>query len=119
MEINKKRTKALYISTDGKVDKNNKTRYIIGTQEDFNFLLTGNKNKKCAKEILIKDFILLYNNNNESNLKNTFVSRYVDNTEVCGPVIILKKDKDLDPDTFRWVGERILKRCDWLGFQIT
>src|SRR5437764_2369497 len=57
INVNKK-IRGLYISTDGKIDKHEpkrKSRYVVSTREDFNFLLTGERNQKCFKESIGED----------------------------------------------------------------
>lgn len=108
---------ALYVSTDGKGKENKEkdfSRYLRGTKNDFKFLLTKNKNK-LSEELLSDGFILLYNSKSEDS-SNEFISRYVEN---FGPVIIFKKDEsDLDTKTHRWIGKKILKKCDSLGYDL-
>src|SRR5436305_13822867 len=107
--ISKKRFLALYVSTDGKGKINKEkdfSRYVRGTMDDYKFLLTKNKNK-LSKEYLFDNFILLYNSKSEDS-RNQFILRYVENTEINGPVIILKEDKsDLDTKTHKWIGKKI------------
>lgn len=114
---NKKRFMGLYASTDGKIDGKDTSRYVKGTMDDFKFLLTKNKNKLSETE-LNKEFTLLYNNKSKQSL-NEFVVRYVENTDIRGPVIIIKSDKsDVEETTHKWIGKQVLKKCNWLGFSI-
>jgi hypothetical protein len=114
------KSRGLYVSTDGKIDPINsksKCRYVIGTSKQFNKLLTGNENKKCESECLYGGYKILYNNaSNET--RNKFVSRYVENTEICGPVIIIKEKGDIELDAHKTLGKNILRKVDWIGFTI-
>lgn len=105
----------LYVSTNGKGEK---SRYVKGTCNDFNLLLTIKKRKKYSTECIDKGFTLLYNkDSNES--RNKFIFRYVANTNINGPVIIIRKDKSgLDTKTHTWIGKKVLSKCVWLGYTI-
>ncbi|RIA85362.1 hypothetical protein C1645_830879 [Glomus cerebriforme] len=114
------RIKGLYISIDGKIDPNNsnkKCRYVVGTMKNFNELLTGDENKMCSEDHLNNELRILYNNCS-TEPKNKFVSRYVENTEINGPVIILKKNGDIKSDAHKTLGKNVLRKVDWLGFTI-
>jgi hypothetical protein len=110
----------IYISTDGKVDKSNpkkKSRYVVGTLNDFSTLLTGNKKRKCSKDFLIGDFKLLYDSSSLES-QNEFLARYIDNTNVNGPVIIINEERDLEVTEYKKLGKIALRNVDWIGFTL-
>lgn len=93
-------------------------RYITGTMKQFNEILTGNKNKKCTKEYLEGgDYRILYNTWSREP-RNSFIKRYVENTEINGPVIFIKENGNIDLDAHKTLGKNVLRNNDWLGFTI-
>ena len=134
---NSKKIRGLYISTDGKIDpehnkkcryavstdrnidteNNKKCRYVVGTFKQFNEILTGDKNNECAYDYLDNDLKVLYNNRS-TEPHNKFISRYVTNTEIYGPVIIIKNKGDIELDAHKTLGKKILTKVDWLGISI-
>ncbi|CAB4488516.1 uncharacterized protein OCT59_025739 [Rhizophagus irregularis] len=105
--------KGLYISTDG----TKKSRYIIGTFNDLSTLLAGNKIRKCTIEYLNGSYKLLYDSQSKES-QNEYLARYVDNTNVNGPVIIINEERDLKDTEHKTLGKTALKNVDWIGFTL-
>ncbi|RGB43808.1 hypothetical protein C1646_749409 [Rhizophagus diaphanus] len=105
---------------DGKVGKSEatkKSRYVVGTLNDFSTLFTGNKNRKCSKEYLNGNFKLLYDSQSKES-QNKFLARYVNNTNVDGPVIIINEERDLKDTEHKTLGKIALKNVDWIDFTL-
>ena len=112
------RVKGLYISTDGKIDRDNHkkgSRYVIGTKKQFNELLTNGK-MNAKEEYLNKDYRILYNSQSKEP-RNEKVNKYVENTDICGPVIIIKKSGSLESNDHKKL-QKFFKGIDWLGFDL-
>ena len=112
--------RGIYISTDGKVDKSNpknKSRYVVGTLDDFSTLLTGDENRKCSQVDLDGDFMLLYDQRSREP-RNKFILRYIDNTNIDGPIIIINKKSDLKVTAHKTLGKIALKNINWIGFSL-
>ena len=75
------------------------------------------KHRKIATEYLNGGLTLLFNNNSNDE-KNSKISKYVENTEINGPVIIFKTDySDLGLKSHLKL-QKMLKESDWLGFLV-
>ncbi|CAB4404197.1 unnamed protein product [Rhizophagus irregularis] len=118
------RIRGLFISTDGKIDSTNtikKCHYVIGMMKQFNELLTGDENKNCSKDYLKdndnSDYRILYNTWSKEP-RNKFISRYVENTEINGPVIIIKENGNIELDALKTLEKNDLCKNDWLGFTL-
>lgn len=112
--------RGIYISIDGKVDKNNpmnKSRYVVGTLNDFSTLLTKNKNRKCSKDYLNGNFAVLYDPLSKES-HNNFLSRYVENSIVDGPVIIINEERDLEVTEHKTLGKIALRNVDTIGYSL-
>ena len=77
--------------------------------------MTGDEKKDYSYDYLGSDFKVLYNNQS-TELHNKFIDRYVANSEICGPVIIIKNNGDIELDAHKTIGKKVLTELDWLGF---
>lgn len=100
-----KKIRGLYISTCGKIDSDDD--YVAGTFKQFNELLTGDEKIDCSYDHLGDDFKVLYNNKSNEPY-NVFINRYVANTAICGPVIIIKNKGDIELDAHKTLGKNVL-----------
>ena len=97
---------------------NNGAIFSTNNRREFKITLTEDKKIKFSKENLSNDFDLLYYRKSKES-RNKFIAKYVDNTDINGNVIIIKHNNgDLELNTHKWIGRKILKKCDWLGFTL-
>lgn len=70
-----------------------------------------------SNEPLNGDFTILYNKNSEEP-RNKFVMKYVDNTLIDGPIIIINDKKDLEITAHKTLAEKAFKKVKWIGYTI-
>ncbi|CAG8616883.1 11782_t:CDS:2 [Rhizophagus irregularis] len=106
------------MTLNGKIDLTNtikKCDYVIGMMKQFNELLTGDENKNCSKDYLKdndnSDYRILYNTWSKEP-RNKFISRYVENTEINGPVIIIKENGNIELDAHKTLEKNVLCKND-------
>ena len=109
-----KKFSALYLNTEGTFG-DNQSRYLTRTLDDFHEYVTGSKDQKCSTECLNNGLLMLYKLHSEDSL-NRIVSKYVNDHNVHGPVIIYNSNKtDIDKNTHEQL-ENVFEGLVWIGF---
>lgn len=112
--------RGLYIPTNGKRnadEPSQEARYIVRTMKELKSLVAGNKDSKCMKDYLDNELRIFYDNNLSEPI-NEYINRYVKNSNIHGPVIVIKKNGDLDLNTHKSLGINVLRHIDSIGFNL-